>query len=127
MPPTTGGNTKGSRISGRSSRTAGAPLRASTIAIGTPSSRHSVVLAAAVFRLSNSAVLDDGLVISDQKFGQSTLIAIANSGSRTNAVPTAAGMYTQRGRSVLRPLILTPPSHGRDTPMNDEDPFIGRG
>src|ERR1700756_2997510 len=112
MPPTTGGNTKGSRISGRSSRTAGAPLRASTSAIGTPNSTHSAVLAAAVFRLSNSAVLDDRLVISDQKFGQSTLIAIANSGSTTNTVPTAAGTYTQRGRCVRGPLIDTPPVVG---------------
>src|ERR1700741_5144291 len=93
MPPTTGGNTNGSRISGRSSRTS---------AIGTPSSTHSAVLAAAVFKLSNSAVLDEALVISDQKFGQSTLIAIANSGSTTNMVPTVAGIYTQRGRSVRR-------------------------
>src|ERR1700739_73881 len=100
MPPTTGGNTSGSRISGRSARTNRAPLRASTSAIGTPSSTHSAVLAAAVFRLSNSAVLDEGLVISDQKFGQSTLIAIANSGNPTNTVPTVAGIYTQRGRSV---------------------------
>ena len=48
-------------------------LRASTSAIGTPSSRHSAVLAAAVLRLSTSAVVDDSLVISDQKCGQSTL------------------------------------------------------
>src|ERR1700739_3830401 len=100
MPPTTGGNTNGSRISGRSNRTNGAPLRASTSAIGTPNSTHSAVLAAAVFRLSNSAVLDDGLGISGQNFGQSTVIAIANSGRTTNTVPAAAGIYTQRGRSV---------------------------
>jgi hypothetical protein len=60
------------------------------------------VLAAAVFRLSNSAVLEEELVINDQKFGQSTLIAIATSGSTTKTVPTAAGTYTQRGRSVGR-------------------------
>ena len=77
-------------------------LRASTSAIGTPSSTQSAVLAAAVLRLSNSAVLDEGLVISDQKFGQSTLIAIANSGRTTNTVPRAAGTYTQLGRSVGR-------------------------
>jgi hypothetical protein len=41
-------------------------------------------------------------VISDQKFGQSTLIAIAISGTTTNAVPAAAGTYTHRGRSVGR-------------------------
>ena len=56
MPPTTGGSTSGSRISGRSHRTPGPSLRASTSAIGTPSSTHSTVLAAAVFRLSYSAV-----------------------------------------------------------------------
>ncbi len=77
-------------------------LRASTSAIGTPSSTHSAVLAVAVFRLSNSAVFDEELVISDQKFGQSTLIAIASNGSTTKIVPTAAGTYTQRGRSVGR-------------------------
>lgn len=56
------------------------------------------MLAVAVFRLSNSAVLDDELVIRDHKFGQSTLAAIASSGSTTKTVPTAAGTYTQRGR-----------------------------
>src|SRR6516165_5387768 len=108
MPPTTGGSTSGSRIRGRSRPTSRAPLRASTSAMGTPSSTHNAVLAAAVLRLSNRAVLDEGLVISDQKFGQSTLIAIANSGSTTNAVPTAAGTYTQRGRS-LQPLLMRTP------------------
>src|SRR6516165_7301103 len=108
MPPTTGGSTNGTRISGRSSRTSRAPLRASTTAMGTPSSTHNTVLAAAVLRLSNSAVFDEGLVISDQKFGQSTLIAIANNGSTTNAVPTAAGTYTQRGRPLQRWLMRTP-------------------
>jgi hypothetical protein len=106
MPPTTGGNTSGSRISGRINRTSRAVLRASTRAIGTPSNTHSTVLAAAVFRLSNSAVLDEELVINDQKFGQSTLIAIASSGSTTKVVPTAAGMYTQRGRLVGRCTVV---------------------
>ena len=55
---------------------------------------------AAVLRLSNSAVIDEELVINDKKFGQSTLIATANSGRTTKMVPTAAGTYTQRGRSV---------------------------
>src|SRR5271165_2955665 len=114
MPPTTGGNTSGSRISGRSNRTTRPRLRASTSAIGTPSSTHSAVLAAAVFRLSSSAVFEEGLVISDQKFAQSTLTAIASSGSTTKSVPTAAGTYTQRGTSVQRPLIRTPPNHGRE-------------
>src|SRR3979409_71635 len=108
MPPTTGGSTSGSRISGRSSRTSRAVLRASTSAMGTPSSTHSTVLAAAVFRLSNNAVFDEELVISDQKFGQSTLIAIASSGSTTKAAPTAAGTNTQRGRLLPRLLIRTP-------------------
>ena len=91
MPPTTGGNTSGSKISGRVNRTSRVSLRASTSAIGTPSSTHSAVLAAAVFRLSSSAVVADGLVISDQKCGQSTLTATASSGSTTNSAPTAAG------------------------------------
>src|SRR5215469_8970921 len=108
MPPTTGGNTSGTRISGRSNRTSRNVLRASTSAIGTPSSTHSTVLADAVFRLSSSAVFDEELVISDQKFGQSTSIAIDNSGSTTKTIPTAAGMYTQRGRSLQRLLIRTP-------------------
>ncbi len=91
MPPTTGGSTRGSRISGRSVRTRADSLRASTSAIGTPKSRHIVVLAAAVFRLSTSAATDDGLVISDQKCGQSTLAATAISGTTTNSAPNAAG------------------------------------
>src|ERR1700679_2584426 len=91
MPPTTGGNTSGSRINGRSNRTSRAVLRASTSAIGTPTNTHSPVLAAAVFRLSNSAVFDEELVISDQKFGQSTLTAIGTSGNTTKPVPAAAG------------------------------------
>ena len=60
------------------------------------------MLAVAVFRLSNSAVFDEELVISDQKFGQSTLTAIASNGSTTKTAPAAAGIYTQRGRSVGR-------------------------
>ncbi len=108
MPPTTGGSTSGSRISGRSSRTSRAVLRASTSAIGTPSNTHSTVLAAAVFRLSNRAVFDDELVISDQKFGQSTLTAIATSGNTTKRAPTAAGTNTQLGKLLRRSLIRTP-------------------
>ncbi|PQM48434.1 hypothetical protein C1Y40_01353 [Mycobacterium talmoniae] len=50
------------------------------------------MLAAAVFKLSPSAVTADGLVISDQKCRQSTLTAIATSGSTTNAAAAAAGM-----------------------------------
>ena len=91
MPPTTGGSTSGSRISGRIRRNHRASLRASTNAIGTPSNTHSTVLAAAVLRLSTSAVIEDGLVISDKKCGQSTLAATAISGSTTNSAPTAAG------------------------------------
>src|ERR1700755_1552693 len=108
MPPTTGGSTSGSRISGRSSRTSRAVLRANTSAIGTPSSTHSTVLAAAVLRLSSRAVFDEELVISDQKFGQSTLIAIASSGSTTNRAPRAAGADTQRRRLLPRLLVPTP-------------------
>ena len=91
MPPTTGGSTNGSRISGLASRTSRALLRASTIAIGTPSSTHSAVLAAAVLRLSTSAVVDDSLVINDQKCGQSTFAATAIRGTTTNSAPMAAG------------------------------------
>ena len=71
--------------------TAERPSRASTSAIGTPSSRHSAVLAPAVLRLSTSAVVDDSLVINDQKCGQSTLAATAISGNTTNSAPIAAG------------------------------------
>jgi hypothetical protein len=106
MPPTTGGSTSGSRISGRSNRTSRIVLRASINAIGTPNSTHSTVLAAAVFRLSNSAVVDEELVISDQKCVQSTSIAIAISGNTTKVVPAAAGIYTQRGRSVGRCTVV---------------------
>ena len=56
-------------MTGRAIRTSRLSLRASTNAIGTPSSRHSTVLAAAVFRLNRSAVTDDWLEISDQKCG----------------------------------------------------------
>ena len=49
------------------------------------------MLAAEVLRLSTSAVVDDSLLISDQKFGQSTLAAIAISGTTTNSAPIAAG------------------------------------
>jgi len=71
--------------------TAERPSRASTSAIGTPSSRQSAVLAAEVLRLSTNAVVDDSLLISDQKFGQFTLAAIAISGTTTNSAPIAAG------------------------------------
>jgi hypothetical protein len=50
------------------------------------------VLAEAVFRLSSSAVFDEELVISDQKFGQSTSIATDNSGNTTKTIPAAAGI-----------------------------------
>jgi hypothetical protein len=91
MPPTTGGSTSGSRISGLIHRTTRASLRANTMAIGTPSTMQSTVLAAAVLRLSSSAVNDDVLVISDQKLGQSTLAATAISGRMTKIAPMAAG------------------------------------
>src|SRR3954447_6181430 len=92
MPPTTGGSTKGSRMSGRNVRTSAEWLRAKTSAIGTPNSRHIVVLAAAVFRLSTDAATDEGLLISDQKFGQSILAITAINGTTTNSPPKAAGM-----------------------------------
>ena len=63
MPPTTGGNTSGSRISGRSTCVIRPPRRASTSAIGTPNNRHSAVLATAVRRLSSSAACDDVLAL----------------------------------------------------------------
>jgi hypothetical protein len=91
MPPTTGGSTSGSRIRGRVSRTTRASLRANTSAIGTPRTKHSAVLAAAVRRLSSSADSDAGLVISDQNRGQSTLAATAMRGTATNNAPSAAG------------------------------------
>src|SRR5689334_11459290 len=91
MPPTTGGSTSGSRINGLAIRTRREVLRASTSAIGTPNTRHSAVLAAAVLRLNTSAVVDDSLLINDQKFGQSTLTAIASNGTTTNNAPIAAG------------------------------------
>ncbi len=92
IPPTTGGNTSGSRINGRIIRTALASLRASTRAIGTPRTRHRAVLAAAVRRLSSNADNDAALVINDQNRGQSTLAAIATNGTATKSAPSAAGM-----------------------------------
>src|SRR5690625_6787071 len=109
MPPTTGGNTSGSRITGRNSRTNRARLRANTSAMGTPNSTHSAVLAAAVLRLSASAAVDDSLVNSAVKRGQSTRTAIASSGTTTNAAPAAAGRYTQRGSPAGRLTGLAPP------------------
>src|SRR5512139_208551 len=97
MPPTTGGSTSGSKMSGRAIRTAWLSLRASTNAIGTPRSRHSTVLAVAVRRLNVSAVTDDSLPTSARKCGQSTLTATATRGVTTNRAPTAAGRYSQRG------------------------------
>jgi hypothetical protein len=48
------------------------------------------VLAAAVRRLSSSAVRDEWVLINDQKSGQSTFAAIATSGSVTNTPPMTA-------------------------------------
>src|SRR3954453_4922464 len=108
MPPTTGGSTSGNKISGLAMRTTRTWLRASTIAIGTPSSRHRAVLAAAVLRLSTRAVVDDSLEINDQKLGQSTLAATAISGTTTNSAPIAAGTYIQRGSTDHEPMARTP-------------------
>ena len=91
MPPTTGGSTRGSSINGRIHRTARESLRASTRAMGTPSTMHAAVLARAVRKLSSSAVNDDVLVISDQNRGQSTLVATATNGKTTKIAPIAAG------------------------------------
>ena len=51
---------------------------------------HTTVLANDVRRLSSSAVVDAGLLIRDQKWGQSTRTAMATRGSTTNAAPSAA-------------------------------------
>ena len=61
------------------------------------------MLAAAVLRLSTSAVTDDWLVISDQKCGQSTLAATAISGTTTNSAPIAAGTIDPAGQAGRRP------------------------
>ena len=66
MPPTTGGSTSGSSTSDRASRSPGNVARASTNAIGVPSSTHRTVLAVEVFRLSHSAAIEDSEVISSQ-------------------------------------------------------------
>ena len=66
MPPTTGGSTRGTITSERSRSIPGKRHRASTSAIGTPSTRHATVLAADVCRLSTSAARADSLVIRDQ-------------------------------------------------------------
>ena len=74
------------------------------------------MLAAAVRRLSSSAACDGVLLISDQKCVQSTLTAMATNGSTTNAAPSTAGMYTQRGSGGCvrcAPLRLTRHTLGR--------------
>ena len=90
MPPTTGGSTNGNRISGVASRTSRACCGPAPSPSAHPAHAQRV-LAAAVFRLSTSAVVDDSLVINDQKCGQSTFAATANSGSTTKSAPMAAG------------------------------------
>ena len=100
MPPTTGGSTSGSRTKDRSSRWPGKSPRASTSASGTPNSTHSTVLAAAVRRLSPSAVSEDSEVMSGMNCGQLTRPSMAASGSSTNSAPTAAMAATQRGIPV---------------------------
>ena len=75
----------------RSARVTTPLCRASTMARGTPSARHSRVLAVAVRRLSASASRAAGVVISEPNRGQSTLAASASTGSATKAAPAAAG------------------------------------
>ena len=59
MPPTTGGSTSGSSTSERTSPWPRKLVRASTSAIGTPSSTHRTVPTSDVRRLSDSAVSAD--------------------------------------------------------------------
>ena len=67
MPPTTGGSTSGSSTSARRTDWPGKLPRARTIAIGTPITTHTTVLAAAVFRLKTSAAREDSEVTRGMK------------------------------------------------------------
>ncbi|CQA12383.1 Uncharacterised protein [Mycobacteroides abscessus] len=91
MPPTTGGNTSGNRIIGRSSRVIRPGPRANTTASGTPNNRHSAVLARQVLTLSNSAARDAGPVTSAGNCPQSAFTTSASSGSTMSTAPMAAG------------------------------------
>lgn len=97
MPPTTGGSTKGSSINDRTIRWPGNDVRASTNAIGTPSTMHNTVDALDVRRLSSSAAREDSEVIKAMNRDHSTLDAIAARGRTTNTAPSAAGTNTHRG------------------------------
>jgi ABC-type transport system involved in cytochrome c biogenesis permease subunit len=61
------------------------------MAIGTPSSTHSPVLAVAVLTLSSNAARADSELIRGMKCLQSIWSRIAASGMTTSAAPTDAG------------------------------------
>ncbi len=91
MPPTTGGRTSGNSISERRMRCPRKELRASTMAIGTPNSRHKAVEAIEVCRLSRSAATEDSEVIRAKNRDQSTRVVMAAKGKMTNSAPSPAG------------------------------------
>ena len=96
MPATTGGRTSGSSTRERSRSWPRNRARASTSAIGTPSTTHRPVAIVEVRRLSRSAVRDDSEVIRDRKSAQSTRVSIATRGRAMNSMPSAAGANIQR-------------------------------
>ena len=65
MPPTTGGSTRGSNTSERTTDSPRNVVRANTNAIGTPNRMHRAVLANEVRRLRVKAAIDESLVTSD--------------------------------------------------------------
>lgn len=98
MPLTTGGNTSGSNTKDRASDWPGKSVRASTAAMGTPSTRQVTVLIRLVRKLNQRASKDDSEVISPAKLPQSARKTKAAKGSATNRPPKAAGTKSHLGR-----------------------------
>ena len=101
IPPTTGGSTRGSSTRARRTDWPGNRPRASTSAIGTPSTTHTAVLAVAVFKLKTSAAREDSEVISGMKCAQSILSRIATSGTITKSAPTDGRQVDPGGQPDL--------------------------
>jgi hypothetical protein len=72
-------------------------VRASTSAIGTPSTRQATVLAAEVSRLRRSAARDASEVTSVKNRDHGTRTVMATRGSRMNNAARPAGSQAQRG------------------------------
>src|SRR5258708_2767715 len=114
IPATTGGSTRGTVTSERTSRRAGSRARASSQASGTPSSSETPIASVAHSSDSRSAVHEPSAASSAGSCRHGVLASSPTTGSTRKPSPTSAGTYSATGGRSAARLIRAPSSSWLD-------------